>query len=235
MQIIPVVDLMRGQVVHAKFGQRSQYAPIVSKLSVGSAPHDVVAGLLKLYPFHVVYIADIDAIEGSSNNFDLIEALQGDFPQITWWVDGGIRNVNARMLYQANIRAVVGSESMQTLQDYRAVSYAYQSRHVLSVDMRDNLALGAEELHHTGHFWPDDIIGMSLNTVGSNAGPDLTRLNALQQLNLGRKTPAGIYAAGGVRDAEDLQILKKMGIKGALVASALHNGQMTRDDIAKFY
>ena len=232
-QLIPVIDLIRGQTVHAKHGQRSQYAPIASALNAGSAPHDVVAGLLKLYPFQLIYIADIDAIEDSDNNFDLIEALRDDFPQLTWWVDSGIRNVNARMLYQANIRAVIGSESMQTLQDYRTVSYAYQSRHVLSLDMRDSLALGAEELHHTGHFWSDDIIGMSLNTVGSNAGPDLTRLNALQQLNLRRKTPANIYAAGGVRDVDDLLILKKMGIKGALVASALHNGSLSAEDLKK--
>ena len=231
MQIIPVIDIKNSQVVHAKLGQRSQYAPIESSLCAGSAPHDVVTALLKLYPFHIIYIADIDAILGSNHHVDLIEALRDDFPQITWWVDAAIRTVNARMLYQANICAVIGSESMQTLQDYRAVSYAYQSRHVLSVDMQDSQNLGAEELHNTGRFWPDDIIAMNLNTVGSNLGPDLTRLNALQQLNLGRKTPAGIYAAGGVRDSEDLQILKKMGIKGALVASALHNGSLSALDL----
>lgn len=231
MQIIPVIDLMQGQVVHAKFGQRSTYAPISSDLCTTSAAHDVVAALVKLYRFHVIYIADIDAIENTGNHHDLIETLRNSFPELTFWVDSGIRNVNARILYQKKIRAVIGSENMPTLQAYKAVSYAYESRHVLSIDARNELQLGASELHDTGRFWPDDIICMSLNTVGSSAGPDLTRLNKLQQLNAGRKTPAGLYAAGGIRDLMDLQILKKMGIKGALMATALHNGSLSAADL----
>ena len=62
MQIIPVIDLMQGQVVHAKFGQRSTYAPISSDLCTTSAAHDVVAALVKLYRFHVIYIRPLNEI-----------------------------------------------------------------------------------------------------------------------------------------------------------------------------
>ena len=162
--------------------------------------------------------------------------LSGLYPQITWWVDCGISNVNARLLYapQANIRAVFGSENIHTLQDYRAMSYAYESRHVLSLDKLENAELGAAELHNTGLYWPDDAICMTLNNVGSNAGPDVARLQTLQQLNLARKKPANLFAAGGVRNVDDLLQLKQLGITGALVASALHNGEITAQDLSLF-
>ena len=72
---------------------------------------------------------------------------------------------------------------------------------------------------------------MTLNNVGSNAGPDIARLQALQQLNLARKKPANLFAAGGVRNMGDLLALEQLGMSGALVASALHNGEIDKNSI----
>ena len=233
MQIIPVIDLKQNKVVHAKHGLRDNYQPIQSVLSASSDVFSIVAALLKLYPFRTIYIADIDAITNTGNHFEQIELLSGLYPQVNWWVDAGISNVNARLLYapQANIRAVFGSENIHTLQDYRAMSYAYESRHVLSLDKLNGTELGAAELHNSGLYWPDDAICMTLNNVGGDIGPDIVRLKSLQQLNLARKKPANLFAAGGVRNVDDLLSLKQLGIAGALLASALHNGQITSDVI----
>jgi phosphoribosylformimino-5-aminoimidazole carboxamide ribotide isomerase len=235
VQIIPVIDLKQGQVVHAKHGQREHYLPIQSALSASSDVFSIVEGLIKLYPFRTIYIADIDAICGTGYHFEQIELLSGMYPQVTWWVDNGVRNVNARILYapQANIRGVFGSEHIHTLQDYRAMSYAYESRHVLSLDQLNSANLGAKDLHETGYYWPDDVICMTLNHVGSQNGPDFLRLQALQQLNLARKKPAKLFAAGGVRNLVDLIKLKQFGVAGALVASALHNDGINDVDIMK--
>jgi phosphoribosylformimino-5-aminoimidazole carboxamide ribotide isomerase len=234
LQVIPVIDLRQTQVVHAKHGQRASYQPIQSALSTSSDVFTIVEGLLKLYPFRTIYIADIDAISNSGNHSEQIELLSGLYPEVTWWVDNGVRNVNARLLYapQANIRAVFGSEHIHSLQDYRAMSYAYESRHVLSLDKLNDVELGATELHATGLYWPDDAICMTLNNVGSDTGPDVARLQSLQQLNLARKRPANLFAAGGVRNMEDLLALTHLGLAGALVASALHNGAMTAQQLS---
>ena len=236
LQVIPVIDLKNGQVVHAKHGQRANYQPIQSVLSASSDVFSVVESLLKLYPFRTIYMADIDAICNTGYHFEQIETLSALYPHVTWWVDNGVRNVNARILYapHANIRAVFGSEHIHTLQDYRAMSYAYQSRHVLSLDKLDNVELGAKELHNTGLYWPDDAICMTLNNVGSIAGPDIVRLQALQQLNLARKKPANLFAAGGVRNMDDLLALKQLGVAGALVASSLHSGEITAQHLSGF-
>ena len=68
MQIIPVLDLKNGVVVHARMGQRDRYQPIETPLSPTSNPIDVAGGLLSIYPFATVYVADLDAIARSGDN-----------------------------------------------------------------------------------------------------------------------------------------------------------------------
>ncbi len=239
LQVIPVIDLKQDplnecHVVHAKHGQRASYQPIKSILSDASDAFSVVEGLLKLYPFRTIYIADIDAISNTGNHFEKIELLSDQYPQVVWWVDNGVRNANAHILHapQANIRAVFGTENIHSLQDYQTVSDAYTGRQVLSLDKLDNTELGASELHTTGLNWPDDAVCMTLNHVGSKLGPDVVRLESLMQLNLSRKKPGNIFAAGGVRNIDDLLQLKQLGIAGALVASALHNGEITAQQLS---
>jgi phosphoribosylformimino-5-aminoimidazole carboxamide ribotide isomerase len=71
------------------------------------------------------------------------------------------------------------------------------------------------------------VIAMTLDRVGSHAGPDLGRLRAIKDL-AGRRE---VYAAGGVRDAADLRALQEASIAGALVATSLHNGRITSADL----
>ena len=237
MQIIPVIDLLIGPlnqccVVHAKRGQRLHYQPIQSQLTPSSAPLDIANALLELYPFQTLYIADLNAICGTGNNDDVIEAISQAHPTLTIWLDCGIGQMNARALYVGgNIRPVVGSENIQSLQDYRAISYACHSKHVLSLDYSTTSAMGIGELHNSARFWPDDTICMTLNAVGSAEGADVQRLNEIMRLNNARKTPSRIYAAGGIRNSDDLQALVNRRLAGALLATALHNGKLTTSDI----
>ena len=232
MQIIPVIDLMQNQVVHAKFGHRSQYQPIQSKLCDSSEPLAVVAALIELYPFTTLYIADLDAILGNGDHAETILKICQRFPQLTIWLDSGIGQMNARALYQSSqIRTVIGSESIASLQDYRAISYAIHSTHVLSLDYSATNALGIAELHDQSRFWPDDTICMTLNAVGSAQGVDVARLNHLMTLNKARKNPSQIYAAGGIRNKADLETLASMRVTGGLVATALHNGSINTKDL----
>jgi phosphoribosylformimino-5-aminoimidazole carboxamide ribotide isomerase len=233
MQIIPVIDLKQNQVVHAKFGQRSQYMPIQSTLCASSAPLAIVAALLELYPFTTLYIADLDAILGVGDHAETIAKIGQMFPQLTIWLDSGVGQMNARALYNApQIRAVIGSESIASLQDYRAISYAIHSTHILSLDFSTTSAMGISELHDSARFWPDDTICMTLNTVGSAQGADLARLAQLIGLNNVRKKPSRIYAAGGIRNSDDLAALASMRVTGALLATALHNGSINKKDLS---
>lgn len=233
MQIIPVIDLMHGQVVHARMGQRQHYQPLQSLLSNSSMPMDIIKALLKLYPFECIYIADIDAIQGTANHLDIILEIIELYPSINFWLDCGIRQINHRALHgQQNIRPVIGSENLDNFLDYRAVSASCVNPHILSLDSKAGYDLGADELHYTAKYWPDDIICMDLNQVGREQGVNTTKLKHVTTLNLQRSIPSRLYAAGGIRHIQDCYQLKKLNFSGALIATALHNKTITQHQIA---
>ena len=98
---------------------------------------------------------------------------------------------------------------------------------MLSLDFRGNAFQGPPKILDEPALWPNRVIVMTLARVGSAAGPDLERLAAIRSIAGGRE----IYAAGGVRDANDLAALKAGGAAGALVATALHERRVVRADL----
>ena len=226
MEIIPVIDLKGGLVVHARMGRRELYRPIRTPLSHTSHPVDVVGGIMSIYPFATLYIADLDAIGGTENNRASIVHLKEAFPQVRFWVDSGIADAESAAKWLAlGLDLVLGSE---TQADASAVShFSGDPRFVLSLDFREGAFQGPSTLLMHPDCWPERVIVMTLDRVGTHSGPDLERLRAIKAAANGRV----IYAAGGVRDARDLQALANADITGALIASSLHNRKITAADI----
>jgi phosphoribosylformimino-5-aminoimidazole carboxamide ribotide isomerase len=227
MNIIPVLDLRGGVVVRACMGQRDRYQPIASPLSPTSDPVDVMRGLLSVHAFKTFYLADLDAIERTGDNDEVMRRLQAAFPAIVFWVDNGVADVASadRWLDEGLGHLVVGSESQKDMALVRQMSG--HDRIVLSLDFRDQAFQGPAMLLDDAACWPRRLIVMTLARVGSAAGPDLDRLSAIRDSAGGRD----IYAAGGVRDSGDLAVLKRAGISGALVATSLHDGSLRGSDI----
>jgi phosphoribosylformimino-5-aminoimidazole carboxamide ribotide isomerase len=229
MEVIPVLDLKGGIVVHARMGMRSRYAPIETPLSPTSDPRSVARGLQSIFPFKAFYIADLDAIEGNSDNATALKALRTEYPNLAFWVDNGTADLrNAKPWLEAGLgHLVIGSE---TQRDSELVRHLCQDeRIVLSLDFRDDAFLGPASLLEDVDAWPQKIIVMALARVGSASGPDMNRLANVKSRAIGRQ----IYAAGGVRDANDLALLARAGVSGALVATSLHNGKLTGAQIAR--
>ena len=124
-----------------------------------------------------------------------------------------------------NLRLILGSESLPSFAHYHALR-ATLPQALLSLDHRGNARLGPETLWTTPASWPAFVIGMNLARVGAAEGPDLELLEAI-----GRQAPqVQRVAAGGVRDRADLAALERIGVHHVLVASALHDGGLTRED-----
>jgi len=226
MQIIPVIDIRKGAVMRACAGDRDNYRPVASPLATTSAPADVVAGFLKLFPFEKIYIADLDAIQGRGDNCGDIIALTERFPALRFMVDAGAKSGEWRGV--AGVECIVGSE---TLHDWASMRIARDDPDViLSLDFRDDVFIGPDSLLDCAELWPRQIIVMTLARVGARAGPDVERLAKIVE----RAGERRVYAAGGVRDAEDLARLEAIGAAGALVATALHDGALTRADLDRF-
>lgn len=229
MEIIPVIDLMHGQVVHARFGLRQYYQPIRSSLCDSSEPIDVVGALLELYPFDRLYIADLAAIQGENDHFQTIQAIQDSFPQLEIWLDSGIDAVDKlKGLKRLSVSHVVGSENIKSIDAIIDLKQALGKSFILSLDFNAQGFLGPIELLEKPQYWPQQIIAMTLYKVGSYAGADNKLLTSL----LNKKTSHKIYAAGGVRNLDDLKQISELGISGALIASALHNQQLSSTEIS---
>jgi HisA/HisF family protein len=229
MEIIPVIDLKNGTVVRARMGQRDQYRPIETPLSSSSDPEDIVRGLLSIYPFQTLYVADLDAIAGIGDNQHAFAGLRETFPRLMLWVDNGVGELSRALdwLSRGSDNLVLGSETQTSIVPVRKLSR--DPRVVLSLDFRGDEFLGPPELLGDVSCWPSRVIVMTLARVGSGAGPDLVRLAAIRAA----APDLRIYAAGGIRGLADLAALNGAGIAGALVATCLHDGGVTARDIAK--
>ena len=228
MNIIPVIDLKDGLVVCAQQGQRETYTPINSKLCNSSAIEDVIDCYLSIYPFENIYIADLNAITRKCTNEKLINTMINKYPMIEFWVDCGENIKNLSAIPDINYRPIIGSESQKTITNFD-VKLPFNN-YILSLDFFPKQGyLGPIELINDPKLWPEDIIIMTLDKVGKKSGPDFERLKCFQQ----KAADKNFIAAGGIRDLEDLMRLKKMGINHALVASALHSGEINQQTIKK--
>lgn len=238
MLLIPVIDLLQGQVVHARRGERENYRPIQSSLSAGSDAVEMVTALLALHTFSHLYIADLDAIQSNGENINIINKLHNIFSNLNIWLDAGVSDSTSyeKLAAQQSGRLVVGSETLQDLSllNTQQQTMLARSAPILSLDFQGDQFRGEIALQHDPTLWPDDVIAMTLSRVGANNGPDFERLAQLIKLARQTSPNKNIYAAGGVRHVADLYQLRDMGVTGALLASALHDGSITRAELESF-
>jgi phosphoribosylformimino-5-aminoimidazole carboxamide ribotide isomerase len=232
--LIPVIDLKDGIVVHAREGRREEYQPVRSRLIPGAEPSKVVEALLKLHPFQKLYVADLDSIQRCGTNMESIRAVHRNFPELELWADTGIGDEAALACWlDAGLgRPVIGSES---LLDAAFISVARErtkdASPVLSLDYQgDDFRGPALLLAHPERYWPQRVLAMNLLRVGSRKGPDLKLIVGLA----GRVPGCQVYAAGGVRSVADLVQVQAAGAAGALIASALHDGRIGSIELSQF-
>lgn len=225
MDVIPVIDVRHGVAVHARQGQRAEYRPLATPLAQGSDPVAVVRGLLALFPFRTLYVADLDGIEGRGGDAELGRRLAAALRGVALWIDDG--GSPPECLPSAGPTPVIGSESLIRADDLKRLRDAPPAAFVLSLDFRGEDFAGPQALLDDTALWPERVIVMTLSRVGAGAGPDMERVAGIVARAGGRR----VYAAGGVRHLDDLKALRAAGAAGALVATALHAGTITAGDL----
>ena len=233
MQLIPVIDLMQGQVVRAVRGNRQAYQPIVSALCASSEPLTVAQTLCAHCATRELYVADLDALLGGSAQIAVLRGLLRGLPDLVLWLDAGFASAGAADALRTEIGAgtervvpVFGSESLASRAELERcfAGPGAADAAVLSLDRRDGQRLDAAGCWEAPQLWPKRVIVMTLERVGSDAGPDLDTLAGVQ-----RKSPSTfIVGAGGIRNAGDLARAHAAGAGAWLVASALHDGRLPR-------
>jgi len=229
IELIPVIDLLKGAAVRAIRGNRQSYQPVVSRLCEGSEPLAVALALCRHCAAARLYVADLDALMGGVAQIATLRALLARLPQIELWVDAGFADAAAaqQLLRElgadaARVVPVLASESLRSRADLAACfEPGALPRAALSLDRRDGQRMDAAGAWDAPALWPQRVIVMTLERVGAGSGPDLDTMRELRA-----KAPAGtlLVGAGGVRSDADMTAAAAAGAQAWLVASALHDG-----------
>jgi phosphoribosylformimino-5-aminoimidazole carboxamide ribotide isomerase len=242
MLLIPVIDLLDSQVVHAVRGRRSHYKPVKSVLCHVPDPLTVAAAFRDQLGLRAIYVADLNAIQGArlSGHISLIERLAHE-EGMEVILDAGAPDIeSARAWLDLGVhKAVIGAETLRAYDDLQRIPAGLDpDRLIFSLDMRSGKVLSRcyeiasmpamelmEQLQSGG--WREVIL-LDLTRVGSNEGtifPLASEARAsFSELNL--------LVGGGVTGVEELFELKKIGIAGVLLATALHSGAITAQHIS---
>lgn len=242
MLLMPVLDLKNGQVVHARRGERQGYQPVQSRLCAGCSPAEVAQAFRQL-GFSEAYVADLDSIAGQPPASAAYHEIAS--AGIEPWIDAGLATAEQAMQIDAQRPAgrvcaalVAGLESLRSpVELARMLQVFGPSRLVFSLDLRHGRPLG-------GPAWPGTAMGAALaaarvgvrrllvlDLAGVGAESGVHTLELLSQLHAA--LPAvELMAGGGVRDLEDLRLLRAVGCRRALIATALHTGSLDRAALA---
>lgn len=234
MILIPVIDLLHGQVVRGVCGDRQAYRPVTSALCASSDPMTVARILCERSDARQLYIADLNALMGGPAQLDVLRSVLLALPHIELWLDAGFADApGARALlaelrpFEARIVPVFGSESLvsrEALQVCFAPAEPAGARAVLSLDRRGGQRLDVVGCWDAVTSWPQRVIVMTMERVGSGSGPDLETMRELRR----RAPTVSLIGAGGVRSEDDLARAAEAGADAWLVASALHDLQLPR-------
>jgi phosphoribosylformimino-5-aminoimidazole carboxamide ribotide isomerase len=235
VRVVGVLDLLGGQVVRGIAGRRAEYRPVVSTLTRSTRPVDVARAFRERLGLAELYIADLDAIGGAAPAWAVLEELRTAEARL--WVDAGVRRPEeAVKLAAAGVESVVvGLETVAGPAALAETAAALGAGLIFSLDLREGRPLGqgwaggaAEIAGQAVALGARRVLVLDLVRVGVGSGVGTEELCAA----LARAHPeVEVSAGGGVRGADDLRRLMGLGVRAALLASALHDGRLTRADV----
>jgi phosphoribosylformimino-5-aminoimidazole carboxamide ribotide isomerase len=239
MKIIPVLDLMGGQVVRGVGGRRQEYRPIRSALTSSSDPHHVAAVFHDRFGLNELYLADLDALAGGAPALALYQDLRGLGCRL--WVDAGVHHVEeAAILARAGVeRLIVGLETVRGPAELAAICQQYGEQVIFSLDLKGSVPLGNLDTWKGRDPWSIAVqavgagvrhfVILDLERVGESRGTGTEELCARV---VTAYPQVKVFAGGGIRGLDDLLCLRRSGVRGVLVASALHDGSLRPEDLA---
>jgi len=237
VRVIPVIDLLGGAVVRGVGGQRDKYRPIESHLVDSSEPLAVANAIRDYLGTSYIYIADLDAIRTGTLSRNCLEQLVHAGFDIL--LDAGAFQVRqVGLLLDLGIRDVV--IALETLTDQTALAASIEKfgpdQVVFSLDLKANWPLMSDSCPWS-ELTPSQIaeeavdlgvermIVLDLHSIGRGSGiPTLPLCQRLLQSHPDLRLITG----GGVRTQDDIDALTNEGLDGIMVASALHDGRLTR-------
>jgi len=241
MRVIPVIDILDSQVVRGVAGQRDQYRRVESHITDSAEPLVVANAFRDTFGLSTLYVADLDAILNAEPNVETYQELKDDGFELL--IDAGLRNVfDAEATLMAGAaKVIVGLETWPLLASLEMTLQKIGSERVIfSLDLKSGRSI--RKFDDMTSDDPVDVgcaaiesgirelIVLDLAAVGVGSGP--ATLEICQSLR-DFAPKLKLITGGGIRSSDDLSTLRSAGIDGVLVASALHDGSISPDDLQR--
>jgi phosphoribosylformimino-5-aminoimidazole carboxamide ribotide isomerase len=243
-KVIPVLDVMAGQAVHAIAGKRSHYRPIRSILHPTSEPTALARTYRDKLGLKCLYLADLDAILGGQPNLPLYRELSELGLDLS--IDAGLRDGGdaTTLVSLPDVTLVVGLETVRGPGAVRhIIERAGPDRVVLSLDQREDSLLLAE-----GAGWSSSepmplcrrliALGvrrwllLDLARVGTGRGTGTEQMFG-ELRGIANGVPLEISVGGGIAGIDEVAAARAAGAQGVLIGSTLHDGRITRPMIER--
>lgn len=237
MEIIPAIDIIDGKCVRLTEGNYQ------IKTVYASSPLEM-AKQYELLGFKRIHLVDLDGAKaGKVINWKIVEEITKKTSLVVDF-GGGVKSIeDVQKIIDIGAQYVtVGSVAAKQPEEFKVWLTKFGvDKFFIGADVRDKKIMTGGWMNATKidlFEFIDDYLQVGFNHFfctditkdGKLMGPSLelykSMIDTFPSLNL--------VASGGVSNLEDLQALKDIGCKGAIVGKAIYEGKITLDKLSAF-
>lgn len=223
MNIVVAIDIKKGLVVKAIAGIRNNYKPLSINKKDYSNPFSYIKFLNRTFNIKKIYIADLDSICGSRENWKIIVQIVQENPSISFFLDLGFKKqkmlndfqdlIISKKTSKKHFNFIIGTE---LLKDVKSLSGFYnKSEMLVSLDFNGSESLWINNISKLMVF--DKIVLMFIKQVGGRG----INWKVLKNLRI-HLNPTKTIIAGGIQNNQDIRKLKNIGYYGIIISSLIH-------------
>ncbi len=233
MEVLPSIDLMKGNVVRLVKGDPGR-SKVYSSDPVATAGMWQEQGALRLH------IVDLDAALEQGSNLSIIEAIVRSVDAEVE-VGGGVRSLSqaSHLLDLGVERVMLGTIALKDRRIVSSLIEAYgRDRVMVALDylggkvmVRGWKQASKPLMEAFGELVAEGVRRFLFTDVGRDGtleGPDVETLVSIAGIR-----GIDVIASGGIRSLGDLVALKRVGVTGVVVGTALYEGLFTLGEALK--
>jgi len=236
MEVIPAIDISGRKCVRLYKGKKGTETVYFEN------PLEAIAFWIEKGAKRIHFV-DLDGAWGSDRNKELFkQMIKKASDKMKIQIGGGIRSHEAavNVIELGADRVIIGTLAVKHPDTIKKLARDLGSEHII-------IALDYKKGKISTHGWTEDtdkdpftygkkmeemgagyILFSSVEADGAFIGPDLDNIKKMV-----RAVKIPVYAAGGVRNMEDIEKLKKTGVHGVIVGKAFYEGKLPFSIIQK--
>ncbi len=236
MFVIPAIDVLEGKVVRLRKGERSE--KIVHGELRPTLERFISAGVRR------VHVVDLDGAFGAQS--DLLDQLS-DYPDLRFQIGGGLRSLEKirKVLARPNFDVVLGSFLSRSDAEVSELAALPAERMIAAFDVVSESGQYVVKdqgwTRSTRYSLPQilqkyssvSFLGILMTDISRDGLPLGPNLELYQEV-LNQNPKVNPIASGGIRDAGDLEALRRVGVTSAVIGRGLYEGAVSLQEVIRW-